>query len=231
MLAAVAATMIALSGCQPADDPTDDGSNGETQTSGVPQTEDETVEETSAEDGQETTDDAPEAPEDTGTSEDTEATADIDDTDITDAGPPWTTDFSEVGAATIGDAQEITGVRTGTHDGFDRVVLDLTGDEVGLGWYAAFTDQVFHDPTGEPLDVAGQTYLQLGVRGIDWIVDSPERYAGDPVPGGGTVVEEVVFGGLFEGQQQIVLGLTEQTAYRVFALSDPSRIVIDVQHP
>ncbi|MGO0576313.1 AMIN-like domain-containing (lipo)protein [Ornithinimicrobium panacihumi] len=171
----------------------------------MPQSEDETVEETSAEDGQETTDDAPEAPEDTGT--------------------------SEVGAATIGDAQEITGVRTGTHDGFDRVVLDLTGDEVGLGWYAAFTDQVFHDPTGEPLDVAGQTYLQLGVRGIDWIVDSPERYAGDPVPGGSTVVEEVVFGGLFEGQQQIVLGLTEQTAYRVFALSDPSRIVIDVQHP
>ena len=44
------------------------------------------------------------------------------------------------------------------------------------------------------------------------------------------MVEEVVFGGLFEAQQQILIGLDERTAYRMFALSDPARIVIDIRH-
>ncbi|GAB3818159.1 hypothetical protein GCM10028820_19940 [Tessaracoccus terricola] len=146
---------------------------------------------------------------------------------------PWLTDASsqEPGAAIPDDSQEIIGVRTGAHPGFDRVVLDLSDEEPVLGWFAGFTDEAVEDPTGEPLEVDGVAFLQLGVFGIDWLNESPERYSGDTVPGDGlVVVTEVVFGGLFEGQQQVVLGLREQSAYRVFALSDPARIVIDVRH-
>lgn len=146
---------------------------------------------------------------------------------------PWLTAASsqEPGAAIPDDSQEIIGVRTGAHPGFDRVVLDLSDEEPVLGWFAGFTDEAVEDPTGEPLDVDGVAFLELGVFGIDWTNESPERYSGDTVPGNGlAVVTEVVFGGLFEGQQQVVLGLREQSAYRVFALSDPARIVIDVRH-
>jgi hypothetical protein len=130
------------------------------------------------------------------------------------------------------EPQEITGARTGLHDGYDRVVLDLTGDEPVLGWYADFVDEAVQDPSGLAIDIEGEAFLQIAVRGIDWTTESPERYSGDPVEGSGTeVVTEVAFGGLFEGQQQIVVGLTEETAFRVFSLSDPARIVIDVQHP
>lgn len=128
-------------------------------------------------------------------------------------------------------AQEITGVRVGAHDGYDRIVLELSGADPTLGWFAGYTEEAIEDPTGDPLDVEGDAFLQLGVNGIDWANESPERYSGDTVPGEGLeVVTEVVFGGLFEAQQQIVIGLDEETAYRVFALSDPARIVIDVQH-
>ena len=146
--------------------------------------------------------------------------------------PPWTDDPQEQAPVASDEPQEITDVRTGLHEDFDRVVLDLTGDEPVLGWFVGPVDEGVEDPTGFVLDVEGETFLQLGVRGIDWTTESPERYDGDPVAGAGTaVLTEVVFGGLFEGQQQVVLGLREETDYRIFSLSDPARIVVDVQHP
>lgn len=146
---------------------------------------------------------------------------------------PWLTAASSQnpGATPPETTQEIIGIRTGLHEGFDRVVLELSGDEPVLGWFAGFTDEAVVDPSGQPLEVAGEAFLELGVHGIDWTNESPERYSGEPVPGGDLEgVTEVVFGGLFEAQQQIVIGLDAQTAYRVFALSDPARIVIDIRH-
>lgn len=142
---------------------------------------------------------------------------------------PWLTGPSDRDASAVG--QEITGVRTGLHDGYDRVVLDLSGSSPELGWFAGFTDEAIEDPTGRPLDVEGVAFLQLGVNGIDWTTDSPDRYSGATIADDALeVVTEVVFGGLFEGQQQILIGLEEQTAYRMFVLSDPARIVIDIRH-
>lgn len=128
--------------------------------------------------------------------------------------------------------QEITGVRTGLHDGYDRVVLDLTGDEPVLGWSADYVDRAIEAASGRPMDLDGEDFLQVGVDGIDWLRDAPERYDGQTVRGDGTqVVTEVGFGPLFEGQQQVLVGVREATAFRVFGLSDPARIVIDVRHP
>lgn len=153
--------------------------------------------------------------------------------DVDPALHPWQTGPTRqdppAGAPAVG--QEIVGVRTGLHDGYDRVVLDLSGSDPILGWFAGFTDEAVQDPTGEPMDVEGDAFLQLGVFGIDWTTDAPDRYSGAPVDGEGLeVVKEVVFGGLFEAQQQILIGLDDETAYRVFALSDPARIVVDIQH-
>lgn len=152
--------------------------------------------------------------------------------DVNESLHPWLTGPSEQdpSQAVPENSQEITGVRIGVHDGYDRVVLDLTGDEPHLGWFAGFVDEPIEDPTGEPLAVEGDAFLQLGIYGIDWTTPSAERYSGASVDGGSLeVVEEVVFGGLFEAQQQVLIGLDERTAYRMFALSDPARIVIDIR--
>ena len=48
-------------------------------------------------------------------------------------------------------------------------------------------------------------------------------------PGQGTAqVTEVVTGGVFEGQTLAHIGLAGQVPFRVFGLSDPARVVVDV---
>ena len=76
---------------------------------------------------------------------------------------PWLTGPSDRAASAVG--QEITGVRTGLHDGYDRVVLDLTGSDPELGWFAGFTDEAIADPSGRPLDVDGDA-ADAGARVI-----------------------------------------------------------------
>ncbi len=138
----------------------------------------------------------------------------------------------ENAGAEMTEDQEITGVRVGVQDGFDRVVLDLTGEEPGLGWFAGFTDDAVEDPSDLPIDMEGDAFLDVSVGIINWTEESPERYDGTTVEGSGAkIITEVHFGGLFEGYQQVVVGLRSETAYRIFGLSNPARIVIDVQHP
>ncbi len=148
--------------------------------------------------------------------------------------PPWSDELvqGDPGGESPQDGQEITGVRIATHEDFDRVVLDLSGDEPALGWYAGFQPDAIEDPSGLPFEIEGDAFLNVDISGINWVREAPDRYDGDGVADEGTkVVTEVKFGGLFEGHQQVLIGLKRQTAFRVFALSDPARIVIDVQHP
>ncbi|GGK78058.1 hypothetical protein GCM10011509_28240 [Ornithinimicrobium pekingense] len=228
-------TALLLTGCQGEDEPEPGGSPTPTSTT-TPTTDEPTTEAP-------TTDEPTESETATGTETSTggatetetsgEPTGDATETGLPPSSlPPWTSEMSEQAPGQAAEPQEITGVRTGLHEGYDRVVLDLTGDEVALGWFARLVDETFEDGSGRPVEVEGERFLELGVNGIDWTTDRPERYDGGTVQGQGTeVVTEVVFGVLFEGQQQIFVGLTEDTEYRIFPLSDPARIVIDVRHP
>jgi len=130
----------------------------------------------------------------------------------------------------------ITGVRTGEHDGYERVVIDVQGDAGDqAGWFATAVDEPLQDASGERLDVDGDQYLNLNVTGIangaDGQVDSAGRQAfTGTVAGSGGLVEEVYVGGAWEGQAQVLLGLDDDvTEYRVLPLSDPQRIVVDVR--
>lgn len=130
----------------------------------------------------------------------------------------------------------VTGVRTGEHDGYERVVIDVQGDaDDRAGWFATAVDQPLQDASGEVLDVDGDRYLNLNVTGIangsDGQTDSAGRraFAGTVASSGG-LVEQVYVGGAWEGQAQVLLGLDDDaTEYRVLPLSDPQRIVVDVR--
>ncbi|MBF5082650.1 hypothetical protein [Quadrisphaera sp. INWT6] len=130
----------------------------------------------------------------------------------------------------------VTGVRTGEHDGYERVVIDVQGDAGDqAGWFATAVDQPLQDASGEVLDVDGDRYLNLNVTGIANGSDGQTDSAGRPaftgtVAGSGGLVEEVYVGGAWEGQAQVLLGLDDDaTEYRVLPLSDPQRIVVDVR--
>ncbi|WP_202613599.1 AMIN-like domain-containing (lipo)protein [Ornithinimicrobium cerasi] len=123
-------------------------------------------------------------------------------------------------------------VRAGANDGFDRVVVDLTGTGAPT-WRAAYPPEPVRDGSGLPAGVAGDAVLEVVITGMAY----PEP--GDPVYDGGDfgldthalgLVVEVIRTPPFEGQLQLFVGMTgEPRPYRVFLLQDPMRLVVDVQ--
>lgn len=124
----------------------------------------------------------------------------------------------------------VTGLRTGSHEGYDRVVVDLGGAGTP-GWHVERQPAAVEDPTGETLDLGGEGVLAVYVTGLGYPFETgvEELPAGTRTPGG-TVVTAAEFTGTFEGQTRVFLGLTDPEApYRVLLLTDPLRLVVDVQ--
>jgi hypothetical protein len=129
----------------------------------------------------------------------------------------------------------VTEVRVGTHDGFDRVVIDV-GGEGRAGWFTELGADAFEDGSGAVVDVAGGAVLTIFVNAVAFPPDLPDpdvKWDGVTVaaPPGARVLTEVVDSVTFEGQHQLFIGLTEPVPYRIVRLDDPQRIVIDLVHP
>jgi len=154
----------------------------------------------------------------------------------TDEGEAQFVPLDQAGEAPGSGGASITGVRTGEHEGYERVVIDVQGGAGDrAGWFATAVDQPLQDASGEVLDVDGDRYLNLNVTGVangsDGQTDSAGRqvFTGT-VAGSGDLVDEVWVGGAWEGQVQVLLGLDDDaTEYRVLPLGDPQRIVVDVR--
>jgi len=148
--------------------------------------------------------------------------------------------FAGMGTASLEDQQHMpenlgnlipTGVRVGAHDGFTRVVIDLEG-EGEPGWFTSYTDSPAQQASGKPVEVQGNTFLNLGIEGTPW-PSTPELKAKYMQPGttpGAGVVSAVNYTTTFEAQTQLIIGLEKKTSYSVTYLKDPSRVVIDFQN-
>ncbi|MEX5720745.1 AMIN-like domain-containing (lipo)protein [Geodermatophilus maliterrae] len=140
---------------------------------------------------------------------------------------PDTAEASSDARVTVAD------IRTGRHDGFDRVVFEVDGTGTP-GWDVRYVDAASSQGSGEPVDVAGDAVLQVTVTGAGYPYDTGvEEYAGpDPLPGQGTAtVTEVAFDATFEGTTVAFVGTRAQAPFRVYLLEDPSRIVVEVADP
>lgn len=115
----------------------------------------------------------------------------------------------------------ITSVRAGRNECYDRLVFDVAGP--APGWSVRYVDTVFAEGTGNPLPVTGGAKLELVIRSLS---DTSRM----PSVAGFTTFRSVVYGGSFEGQTTVGLGVRARLPFRVFALSNPSRVVIDVSH-
>lgn len=121
----------------------------------------------------------------------------------------------------------VTDVRVGSHAGFDRVVLDLTG-EGDPGWFVDYTNNPTQQGSGNTIDFIGATALNVNIDGTTYPFDLGLE---DPqlgtVEGAGSITQ-VISTGTFEGRSQFVIGLREQLPYSVQVLEDPQRVVIDI---
>jgi hypothetical protein len=152
--------------------------------------------------------------------------------DGSSAAPPFpaTTD-PDTSAASEDARVTVRDIRTGRHDGFDRVVFELGGTGTP-GWDVTYVDQPASQGSGDPIDVAGQAALQVTITGAGYPYDTGvTEFAGpDPLPGAGTrTVTEVAFDGTFEGTTVAFVGTTARAPFRVYALANPTRVVLEVR--
>ena len=128
------------------------------------------------------------------------------------------------------DRAQITDVRVGTHGDYDRVTFEFASgipQTVVRGVLGPF----YADPSGLPLDVAGTAFLEVSMNGGTKVTDGAITYAGPTnfEPDFDQLVQ-LVEGGDFEALSTWFLGIDGGNCYRVFTLTSPSRLVIDIEH-
>jgi hypothetical protein len=143
---------------------------------------------------------------------------------------PFTCALPVAGNATTGRAQ-IVDVRVGTHDDYDRVVIEF---EAGVPAFTLdeTTPPLLKDPSDLPLDVEGNAFWQLVMQGGTRVSPAGvETYDGktDFMPGF-VQLTELIEGGDFEAVSTWYFGLESEACVRVLTLTDPSRLVFDVEH-
>lgn len=126
----------------------------------------------------------------------------------------------------------VTAVRTGTHDGFDRVVFELSG-EGAPGWDVQYVDAATAQGTGEAIELAGPEQLRVILRGTSYPYETgaTEVTRGPVAVSGAEIVTDAFYDGTFEGQSLAYVGTGSRLPFRVYALTGPSRVVVDVATP
>lgn len=121
-------------------------------------------------------------------------------------------------------------VRAGSHEGYDRVVIEFSGPGKP-GWYTQYTNSPAAQASGKPVAYDGATALVLGVEGTPWpsTPQLQEQYAEFTTYPGAGAVTGVNFVNAFEAQSQFVIGLDRQLPYSVTFLEGPPRVVVDFQ--
>ncbi|WP_456935397.1 AMIN-like domain-containing (lipo)protein [Geodermatophilus sp. SYSU D00684] len=145
--------------------------------------------------------------------------------------PPFPADTAPDTEEASADASgNVTAIRIGRHDGFDRVVFEFGGTGTP-GWDVRYTDDPSRQGSGEPVELAGDATLQVTVTGVGYPPDTGvDEYAGPRrlAARDTEVVTEVYFDGTFEGVTAALVGTESEAPFRVHLLEDPARIVLEV---
>jgi len=125
-----------------------------------------------------------------------------------------------------GAAVSVRAVNVGRHGDHDRVVFRAEG---GLpSWRVAYVPSVTKDGSGFPVPLEGKADLLVLFQGTAWIESPSAQPTLSPrYPG----LRQVRGAGEFEGMLSYGIGQATKAGFRVFALTGPDRLVVDVAHP
>lgn len=147
------------------------------------------------------------------------------------AGPAPQDARTKEAAASKDAALTLTDVRIGRHPGFERVVFELGGDGAP-GWRVGYVDRALQDGSGNPVEVAGRSILEVNILGSVYPFDSkvptysgPNPATDSKAPGIAGVYQSSVF----EGTAQSFIGVNaDKPNFSVTALTGPTRLVVDI---
>jgi hypothetical protein len=130
----------------------------------------------------------------------------------------------------------ITNVRTGQHDCYDRMVIDLNGS--APGYNVSYVSDFFADGSGMPIPLQGGAKLRITALAPAYDINESTitstylAKVGQTLPNinltGYQTFRDLRYGGSFEGQTTFGLGVRALLPFRVFQLDN--RLVIDVGH-
>lgn len=132
-------------------------------------------------------------------------------------------------APRIAATPQLVTVRAASHAGFDRVVWQFKGG-LPATRLTEFVPTLLGDASGLPIRIAGDAILQVTM--FDAVAHDPNT--GTPTAPARLVVGlpnviEVVRSGDFEAHVTYGVGLAKRQAFRLFTLTNPSRVVLDVR--
>jgi hypothetical protein len=128
-------------------------------------------------------------------------------------------------------AVTVSDIRIGGHDGYDRVVFEVGGTGTP-GWDVRYVDEATSQGSGDAVEVAGDAVLQVTLTGAGYPYETGvDEFSGGALTGSGTSsVTEVVYDATFEGTAVAFVGTGERSPFRVYALENPTRVVLEVAH-
>jgi len=122
-------------------------------------------------------------------------------------------------------------VRAARNEGYDRLVIEFTGDGVPGYKVEYLKGQATKCGSGDTVLIAGQALLRVRLQPAQAhdeagkaTIKERERKLHLPT------MQEMELTCDFEGQVEWVLGLGKQVNYRVLELTSPPRLVVDVLH-
>ncbi len=144
--------------------------------------------------------------------------------------PDWTT-TKTVRENDRARAPKVVGLRYAEHKRFDRVVVDVKGRQPGFR--ISYVKELTYEGSGDAVPLKGRRSMAINLfpayahnRTGENLYDGPrlEQVKLRTLRG-------IAFTGDFEGQ--VTLGFTtrRKAPYRIFTLTNPTRIVIDWKHP
>jgi hypothetical protein len=133
-------------------------------------------------------------------------------------------------------AAVLANVRWSDRGTYDRLVLDFTGPFGG--YQVQYVDSLTEDPTGDPVELAGDAVLAVSIQGatrnnaFQTSDTTPLETYGGParVAPGLPNLKEVADAGDFEAVLSFGIGLDHKAGFKVMHLTGPERLVIDVAH-
>lgn len=134
----------------------------------------------------------------------------------------------------------LTNVRSGQNLCYDRLVFDIGRTGTGaVGYDVRYVPLVYSDGAGFPLPVRGAADIKVTVKAPAYNINTgaPTYVPANPLEmtnvSGYRTFKQIRWGGSFEGQTTVALGVRAQLPMRVFVISDTDgsrRLVVDVSH-
>lgn len=121
----------------------------------------------------------------------------------------------------------LIGIRAASHPGYDRVVFDFVGG-IPAEHGGAYVNQLIADGSGLPVPIAGRAILRMRFH-----VAAAHNEAGQPTAAAKVAfalpnVMQLVEAGDYEGYVTYGTGLLSRQPFRVFTLTGPDRVVVDI---